>query len=678
MDKQELAHQNEITRQVKREEQAAVDMTKDAIHDTKKSVEALAKKTENMEIKDAPQRLVPSAEKVDKKLENLQENIDAARHTQVHDKNLENYSKIQQVLKDSSRVIGDQREFLKDKTEDGSLFSATQNVANLAQEIVDESWFTLDKLWTNWTALVTVLAAGSAGSWKSMIQESGRLLNDLRYTEDFVRLLNDLKGTFGSLMELLSKKKPVGDKMSEANKEWEAQRDKLLSDLKSCWGVLSKSPIWNRLVAQGKALKEQASKVGEETKTQIKESADKIAESENLKKLKDDLKTILQLVVGKDGPSVQPFLDYSYAAWDDIMNSDNFAKWADEASSLFDAFSASSKDIDQEAYQKQLDELYTKTKDILDNTVRNENLRLALRESKKLIKAAKKDPATRKLIADSQKLLKDIAAKPGSAAPLDPELLNEIRAVLVPVLVHHFDNCPLPDFNGADSNALGKFDYHLSGIRLGTTGLIPSKVKIEFRYKTVANPSKLQVEQQHMYMYIYIDDIQLAFKDVKWQYNRQTIPRFSDNGTLDLCTAGKGITLAIKAEVHDYREADKVHSLGELLEPPKDFKMFEIVKAECTIDDFHVRVTDTNSNKFYELLAGLWGTKIKHQIESLIESKMRILATRFDRQLYDVVRRTTAPSLTTEAKDTLLSAGKALQEKITDTAAGVKQNIQSL
>lgn len=678
MDKQELAHQNEITRQVKREEKAAVDMTKEAIHDTKKSVDTLAKKTENMDIKDAPERLIPTAEKVDKKLENLQENIDSARHAQVHDKNLENYSKIQQVLKDTSRVVGDQREFLKDKTEDGSLFNAAQEVANLAQDIVDESWFTLDKLWTNWAALVTVIAAGSAGSWKTMIQESGRLLNDLRYTEDFVRLLNDLKGTFASLTELLSKKKPIGDKMSEANKEWEAQRDKLLSDLKSCWGVLSKSPIWNRLVAQGKALKEQASKVGQETKEQVKESADKIADSENLKKLKDDLKNILQLVVGKDGPSVQPFLDYSYAAWDDIMNSDNFAKWADEASSLFDTFSASNKETDPEAYQKQLDELYTKTKDILDNTVRNENLRLALRESRKLIKAAKKDPATRKLLADSQKLLKDISAKKGSTSPIDPELLNEIRSVLVPVLVHHFDNCPLPDFHGADSNALGKFDYQLSGIRLGTTGLVPSKVKIEFRYKTVANPSKLEIEQQRMYMYIYIDDIQLAFKDVKWNYNRNTIPRFSDNGTLDLCTAGKGITLSIKAEVHDYRDVDKVHSLGELLEPPKDFKMFEIVKADCTIDDFHVRVTDTNSNKFYELLAGLWGTKIKHQIENLIESKMKILATRFDRQLYDVVRRTTAPSLTTEAKGALLSAGKSLQEKIMDTATEVKQNIQSL
>jgi len=467
--------------------------------------------------------------------------------------------------------------------------------------------------------------------------------------------------------------------MSDANKEWEAQRDKLLEDLKGCYGVLAKSPLWNRLVTQGKALKEQIKKVGEESKEEIKESADKIVDSGNITKLKEDLKTILQIVVGKDGPSVQPFLDYSYAAWDDITNTENYSRWASEATDLFEAFSAAGKEnIDQEAYQKQLDQMYNLTKDILDNTVKNENLRLALRESKKLIKAAKKDPATRKLIADSQKLLKDISAKKGSPSPLDPELLNEIRAVLVPVLLHHLDNCPLPDYNGQDKNALGKYDYHISGMRLGTSGLIPSKVKIEFRYKTVANPTKLAIEQQHMYMYILIDDIQVTLKDVKWQYNRQTIPRFTDNGTLDLCTAGKGISLAIKAEVHDYRETDKIHSIGDLFEPPKDFKMFEIVKADCTIDDFHVRVTDTNSNVFYEMLAGLWGTKIKHQIEFLIESKMRILATRFDRQLYDVVRRSTAPSLTTSAKDILLSAGTSLKDNVTNAADLLKQNIQSL
>jgi len=632
-----------------------------------------------MDIKDAPDRILPSAEKVEAKLEKLQANIEDARHLQVHDKNLENYSKIQQVLKDASRVVDSTNNLIKDKTEDGTLGNAAQETANLLQEIVDESWFSLDKLWTNWTALVTVLAAGSAGSWKTMIQESGRLLNDLRNTEDFVKLLNDLKGSFGSLMELVTKNKPVGDKMSEANKQWEAQRDKLLEDLKGCWGTLAKSPIFTKLLAQGKAFKEQAKKVGEETKDQLQESADRIKESENLKKLKDDLKNILQLIVGKDGPSVQPFLDYSFGAWDEIMTSENYSKWADEASCLFDTFSSANKDADQEAYEKRLEELYTKTKDILDTTVKNENLRLALRESKKLIKAAKKDPATRKLIASSQKLLHDVSNNKGTGvSPIDPALLNEIRAVLVPVLVHHFDNCPIPDYHNADSNALGKFDYHLTGIRLGTTGLVPNKVKIEFRYKTVANPAKLQVEQQHMYMYIYIEDIQVAFKDVKWAYNRHTLPRFSDNGTLDLCTAGKGISFTIKAEVHDYREADKIHSLGELLEPPKEFKMFEIIKADCTIDDFHVNITDTSKNTFYEMLAGIWGTKIKHQIEAQIEAKMRILATRFDRQLYDIIRRTTQPSLTADAKSTIMSAGEALTEKLTTMGQDIKQNLQSL
>lgn len=57
---------------------------------------------------------------------------------------------------------------------------------------------------------------------------------------------------------------------------------------------------------------------------------------------------------------------------------------------------------------------------------------------------------------------------------------------------------------------------------------------------------------------------------------------------------------------------------------------------------------------------------------------MRILASRFDRQLYDVVRRTTQPSLAQEAKEAILNAGQALGDKIQETATEVKQNIQSL
>lgn len=677
MDKQELKHAADTTRDVKDEEQMIVDAAKGAVHDAKKGMKDLQNKTEHMDIKDAPDRLLPSAETIDKKLESAQEKVELARHAQLHDKNLENYSKIQQVLKDTSRVIQDERNFLKDKTEDGAAGDAVQRVANIAQDFVDLSWETLDKLWSNWAALVTVLAAGSAGSWKQILEQGTHIIGDLRHTEDFVKLVKDLRTAFYSLSQHLQKKQPADQKLAEVSKEWETQRDKLLDDMKAVYTLLAKSPVWNQLVARGKALKSQIDKATDATKEEVSESADKLAANKNIKKLKTDLKDILQLAVGKNGPNVQPFLDYCYGAWDDIMNSDMFSKWAAEASALFDTVSVDQK-ADQQAYQKKLDELYDQTKDVLDHTVRNENLRLALRESQKLIRAAKKDPNTAKLIADGQKLLKDISNKKGTGV-IDPQLLTELRSVIVPVIVDHLDNAPLPDFHGYDENALGKFDYTLSGIRLGTTGLVPSKVKVEFLYKAVANPSELKVEEQHTYMYLEVSDIQVAFKDVKWAYNRNTIPRFSDNGTIDLCTAGKGISIKLKAEVHNYQQPQGAQSLSELLEPPKDFKMFDILKADVEIDDFHVNVSEAGgASVFYEMLAGIWGTKLKHSIEGLMEAKLRILATRFDRQLYDIVRRTTQPSLAQEAKDTLLAAGKAAGEKLEDIKEGVKSTVQSM
>jgi hypothetical protein len=57
---------------------------------------------------------------------------------------------------------------------------------------------------------------------------------------------------------------------------------------------------------------------------------------------------------------------------------------------------------------------------------------------------------------------------------------------------------------------------------------------------------------------------------------------------------------------------------------------------------------------------------------------MRILATRFDRQLYDIVRRTCQPSLTQEAKATLQSAGESAGVKLEEIKENIKQSIQSL
>jgi len=107
--------------------------------------------------------------------------------------------------------------------------------------------------------------------------------------------------------------------------------------------------------------------------------------------------------------------------------------------------------------------------------------------------------------------------------------------------------------------------------------------------------------------------------------------------------------------------------------------MFSILKAECDIDDFHVRVSDTGAaNVFYEMLAGIWVTKIKNQIEQLIESKMNLLALKFDHQLYDICRRATQPSLAEETKEALISAGQAAGERVKETVEDAKKSLQSM
>ena len=77
------------------------------------------------------------------------------------------------------------------------------------------------------------------------------------------------------------------------SKEWETQRDKLLTDLKNVYKILAESPIWNQLVVKSKALKSQVDKTVGETKEQVQESVDKLGA--DAAKLKEDLKCILQL-----------------------------------------------------------------------------------------------------------------------------------------------------------------------------------------------------------------------------------------------------------------------------------------------------------------------------------------------------------------------------------------------
>jgi len=678
--KADLKVEADKTREVKEEQHAVKDGAKQAVKDTKHAkddVKELAKETKEMKIEDAPDKLLPSAAGIDHKLKSAQDALDSARKSEHGDVKLQNYPRIQQIFKDADRIITDERAMVKEKSKDGTLAETAQDAANLAADIADIAGVSLDKLWTNWTALLTVVAAGSAGSWKSILEEGGRMVSDLRYTQDFIVLLQDIQTLVAILANKATSEKPGKRKVKEMEVQLAKGKDELIKDLQKVWGVLSKSPLWKQMLLRGTVLKNEAAKAAGETKDEIKSAAEDTSVSENAEKLKGDFKNVLQLIVGKEGPKVDNFLKYAEAAWDDIVNNENFGKWADLMNKLVVSMNIENSK-DAAAYQKQMDDLYELTKDVLDNTLNNNNLKLALRESRKMMKAAKNDPSTKKLLSDGSRLITHLSGKNGVDL-MDPQLLGEIRHVLIPVVIDHFNNAPLPDFNGHDENALGKYTYNLSGIRLGTAGLVPDNVKIEFRYKAIAHPNKLQVEQQHMYMYLETTGIQVALKDVKWHYNRLTIPRFSDEGTIDLATSGKGISFKLKAEIHNYDKPKTASSLGELLAPVEEFKMFDILKAECTIDDFHVRVSDAGStNLFYEMLAGIWGTKLKAQMENLIEEKLKILATKFDRQLYDIVRRSTEPSLAHEAAETLQAAGAALGEKASETAQEVKKQVQSL
>lgn len=675
--KADLSKENEKARECKEREEKVKDGVKDAVHDVKKGVKDLANKTEDMKIEDAPDRLLPSVERIDQKLADAEQSIADARTAHVGEKDLARYPKIQQVMKDAQQVLADNRALLKDKAQDGAIGDTIHHAADLAGLVRDQSLVTLDKLWTNWAAFLAVVAGTGAGSWKQILVESGHMLSELKNTQDFVTLLSDMYKTFSAFStRIASKNVPVGEKLEEVNKEWEQQRDVLLEDWKRVWGTLNESPLWRQLVAKGKALKGPASEAADETKEKVEKAANKIGDSNEVKKLKQDFKNVFQLAVGKDGPDIQTLLDHCAAAYEDIVENEEFSRWAHDMSSLYESMNSGSTNAAD--YEKQMTEFYECTRDLLDHTVHNNNLRLAMRESKKVMKHLKKDPTTKKLLEDSGKLLAHLSDKKGVNL-MDPQLLNEIRAVIVPILVDHFDNAPLPNYHGYDSNALGKFDYTLSGIRLGATGLVPSNVKVEFRYKAEANPAQLKMGRQQMLMYLEASDIQVAFKDVKWVYNRHTIPRMSDSGTLDLATAGKGITLKLKAELHDYEAPQHAHSLSELLTEPKDKKMFTVLRAECTIDDFHVRISDSGAaNVFYEMLAGIWGTKVKHQIENVVEQKMNLLATKFNRELYDIVRRATQPSLAEETKDAILSAGQSAADALKEQAAEAKKSLQSM
>jgi len=373
-------------------------------------------------------------------------------------------------------------------------------------------------------------------------------------------------------------------------------------------------------VHKGKLIGRKAKTAGDVSTESAKDVAYRVKENKNFQLLRDDFKELLQRLVGSQ-LSVDPFFEYSKNAFDSIMDNDELAYVLEELHILLDMIVENPALLDDEVTQERISNLAGRADNVLEKLKNDPNVLGTREESRKILIAIKNDPANAQLLRDLKTLWHDVVSdRPGEV--IEPDVMASIRQMIVPLLLEHLNNVPLPAVDG-NGSFLGKYHYTIDNMKISLPELIPDNIHMRFEMNLDAHPLELSAETKKTYLYLQASNIQLHLHDANWTYNRLTMPKLHDSGIFDVDTTGNGMTIWMKMEVKG--DTKSGHALT-------------VLKSDVKIQqNFHITFHESHHDKLYAMLTHVFSHQIKKRVIELLQEKLKLFGDYFSEQLMALI-----------------------------------------
>jgi hypothetical protein len=226
----------------------------------------------------------------------------------------------------------------------------------------------------------------------------------------------------------------------EFKRQREMERRRVARELRYTLSSMTRNEMWRGLVHRSRA------KISQAKASASKEHAEQLffnlRESPSFQNLLDDFKILLQRLVGNQ-MSVDALFDYSRKALDDIADDEQLMQVVDEMQRLLPNIAEDTTMLDDPNVQRELDSLSRRADEAIMRIRNNPNVKGAKEESIKVATALKSEAANTPLLADLKTLWHDLTSGK-SGEVIDPDVLRSLRQMIVPLLVEHLNNVPLP------------------------------------------------------------------------------------------------------------------------------------------------------------------------------------------------------------------------------------------
>jgi len=177
-----------------------------------------------------------------------------------------------------------------------------------------------------------------------------------------------------------------------------------------------------------------------------------------------------------------------------------------------------------------------------------------------------------------------------------------------------------------------KYDWKIEGLNLNIQEIIPENIEMKVWGRATVGIKEDATSKVVTYLTMWIRNMNLEVKDLKFWFNRKVTPKLEERGIADVNIKGKNelkVTWKIEGEATDTAW------------------IFALEQVSCNLDTLDITIKESTHTWLMKLITSLFSGSIKRSIEDSIEKGIR------------------------EAMGDLQSGMESLTDRMTDTLKGV-------
>jgi len=186
------------------------------------------------------------------------------------------------------------------------------------------------------------------------------------------------------------------------------------------------------------------------------------------------------------------------------------------------------------------------------------------------------------------------------------DMITKLQEVLMPIVADALKYVPLPRLESSNEDR----DFWLDNIVLCSYDILPENIRFHLESDAEVSLRDIETKESRTYFVIQLNKILTEIKNVKFWYNKKTVPSIEDSGQVTFRITGNGARLRLTYKVIQGAE-DKVPRIA------KGKATFDISEMDIEFDTSTIKHTI-----LLPMLTQLFKQQIKLQIEDAVERNL--------------------------------------------------------